>query len=133
MLVLNQKQKSECGAPSRRCERRARSMTLYLVAMLGATMALIGTASSPSFAHEPVHTPGQECLPGSQGPIAPYERFNRGTDAPLLITPDCVDPRYNTPVIDSIAIATTPAGTTHTVVLGRFLDSTPGPVPRVGI
>ena len=52
--------------------------------MLGACVALLGTTSTAS-AHEPLHTPGGECLPGSQDPIAPYERFNRGTDAPLLI------------------------------------------------
>jgi hypothetical protein len=91
-------------------------------------LALLGTASSAS-AHEPQHTPGGECLPGSQDPIAPYERFNRGTDAPLLITEDCIDPRYNEPIIDSIAVATTPppASTEYILVHGRFADATPGP------
>ena len=99
------------------------------LALLGATFALIGT-TSPASAHEPAHTPGGECLPGTQDPIAPYERFNRGTDAPILVTEDCVDSRYNMPVIDATTAGTTPAGTPYLLVHGRFLDATPGPVPE---
>jgi hypothetical protein len=47
-----------------------------------------------------------------------------------LITEDCVDPRYNTPEIDVSAPGVTPAGTAYLHVHGRFLDSTPGPVPQ---
>ncbi len=95
---------------------------------LGAAVALLGATSAVS-AHEPQHAPGGECLPGSQDPIAPYERFNRGTDAPLLITEDCVDPRYNTPIIDAVTVGTTapPTITEFILVHGRFADSTPGP------
>ena len=81
-------------------------------------------------AHEPVHTPGGECLPGSQAPLAPYERFNRGANAPILVTEDCIDPRYNMPVIDAVTAGTTQAGTPYTHVHGRFFDATPGPVPQ---
>ena len=113
MLVVTTKRGLESGAPSRWRGRSAQAMGVGSLALLGALLALIGTTPTAS-AHEPVHTPGGECLPGSQDPIAPYERFNRGTDAPILVTEDCVDPRYNTPVIDSVTAETTPAGRTAT-------------------
>jgi dockerin type I repeat protein len=104
-------------------------MIVGVVAVIGATAALIAT-TSPAAAHQPVSAPGGECLPGSQAPLAPYERFNRGTDAPILVTEDCVDPRYNTPQIDLVESGTTASGTPYTHIHGRFLDSTPGPVPQ---
>ena len=113
MLVVNTKRGSASGEPSRRLGRRVQAIVVRVMAMLGASVALIGATSAS--AHEPQHTPGGECLPGSQAAIAPYERFARGTESPILVTEDCVDPRYNTPIIDAFLVLTTapPASTEY--------------------
>ena len=92
-----------------------------IIALLGAALAVIGIASAAS---------AVECGPGPDAPIAPYEQFHRSTDAPILVTDTCDDPRYNTPQIDSTTAGTTPTGTPYLLVHGRFLDATPGPVPQ---
>ncbi len=85
------------------------------LALLGATFMLIGTTSTAS---------AVDCGPRPEPAIAPEPGPPRTLphgDRPMLITEDCVDPRYNNPQIDSIARVATPQD--HWVVHGRFVGS----------
>ncbi|MGH7859410.1 MAG: hypothetical protein ACREQY_18960, partial [Candidatus Binatia bacterium] len=75
-----------------------------VAALLGVSLGPIG-ATSTAFAQS-------ECGPGPGDPVEPEPV------TPMLITEDCVDPRYNQPVVDAVAVRAEPVP--HVFVHGRF-------------